>query len=119
MVYLNKDISKVIYWFKINFLKGNMGKFQFMVLGANKNDSFNLNVAGKLISTSSEEKLLGITIDNKLKFIKHINELCRKTSYKLHAPQRIRRYLSVDKARLLVNTFIDSQFNIFNMNFCW
>ena len=88
-----------------------MGKFQFMVLGANKNDSFNLNLAGKLISTSSEEKLLGITIDNKLKFRKHINELCRKTSYKLHAPQRIRRYSSVDKASLLVNTFIDSQFN--------
>ena len=56
-------------------------------------------------------KLLGITIDYELKFKKHINELCRKASYKLHALQRIRRYLSVDKARLLANAFIDSQFN--------
>ena len=43
-----------------------------MVLGANKNDCFNLNVAGKVIPSSSEVKLLGITIDYDLKFKKHI-----------------------------------------------
>ena len=98
-------------WFKINSLRTNPGKFQFMVLGANKNDCFSLNVAGKVIPSSSEVKLLGITIDYDLKFKKLINELCRKASYKLHALQRIRRYLSVDKAKLLANAFIDSQFN--------
>ena len=49
-----------------------------MVLGANKNDSFNLNVAGKVIPWSSEVKLLGITIDYDLKFKKHRNQLCKK-----------------------------------------
>ena len=68
-------------------------------------------MAGKVIPSSSEVKLLGITIDYDLKFKKHINELCRKASYKLHALQRIRRYLSVDKAKLLANAFTDSQFN--------
>ena len=53
-------------------------------------------------------KLLGVTINYDLKFKKHINELCRKASNKLHALQRIRTYLSVDKAKLLVNAFIDS-----------
>ena len=71
-------------WFKINSLKANPGKFQFMVLGANKNDCFNLNVAAQVIPSSSEVKLLGIAIDDELKFTKHINELCRKASYKLH-----------------------------------
>ena len=42
---LNSDLSNVMDWFKINSLKANPGKFQFMVLGANKNDGFNLNVA--------------------------------------------------------------------------
>ena len=66
----------------------------------------------KFISSSSEVKLLGITIDYYLKFKKHINKLCRKASYnKLHALQRIRRYLSVDKAKLLANAFIESQRN--------
>ena len=98
-------------WFKINSPRDNLEKFQFVVLGANKNDCFNLNVAGKVIPSSSEVKLLGITIDYDLKFKKHINELCRKASYKLHALQRIRRYLSVDKAKLLANAFINSQVN--------
>ena len=91
---LNSDLSNVIDRFKINSLKANPGKFQFMALGANKNDSFNLNVAGNVIPSTSEVKLLGIMIDNELKFKKHINELCRKASYKLHALQKIRRYLS-------------------------
>ena len=65
---LNSDLSNVIDWFKINSLKANPGKFQFMFLGANKNDCFNLNVAGKVIFSSSEVKLLGITIDYELKF---------------------------------------------------
>ena len=98
-------------WFKINSLKVDPGKFQFMALGANKNDCFNLNMAGKFILSSSQVKLLGIIIDYELKFKKQINELCRKASYKLHALQRIRRCLSVDKARLLPNAFIDSKFN--------
>ena len=56
--------------------------------------------------------LLGITIDCKLKLKKHhINELCRKASHKLHAPQGIKNYLSVDETRLLANAFIDTQFN--------
>ena len=82
-----------------------------MVLAANNNDCFNLNVAGKVIPLSSEVKLLGITINYDLKFKKHINELCRKASYMLPVLQRMRRYLSVDKAKLLANVFIDKQFN--------
>ena len=50
---LNSDPSNVMDWFKINALKANPIKFQFMVLGANKNDCFNLNMAGKVISSSS------------------------------------------------------------------
>ena len=55
--------------------------------------------------------MLGITIDNELKFKKHIKDLCKKASYKLHALRRIRGYLTVEKARILANSFIDSQFN--------
>ena len=35
---LNSDLSYAMDWFKINSLKANPGKFQFIVLGANKND---------------------------------------------------------------------------------
>ena len=98
-------------WFKINSMKANPGKFQFMVLGVKNIAPFKLNVNGKIIPWSNEVKLLGITIDNQLKFKKHIEELCKKSSYKLHALRRIRGYLTVEKARILAYAFIDSQFN--------
>ena len=53
--------------------------------------------------------LLGITID-KLSFKIHIENICRKAKYKLHALQRIRKYLSTDKAKMPCNAFIKSQF---------
>ena len=72
---------------------------------------FTINVNGKIIPCSNEVKLLGTTIDNKLKFKKHIEDLCKKASYKLHTLRRIREYLTVEKPRILDNTFIDNQFN--------
>ena len=41
---LNSDLSNEKDWFKINSLKANQVKFQFIVPGANKNDCFNLKV---------------------------------------------------------------------------
>ena len=46
-------------WFKVNSMKTNPGKFQFLFLGVK-------NVNGKIILCSNEVKLLGITIDNEL-----------------------------------------------------
>ena len=54
---------------------------------------------------------IGLTIDKKLNFSKHIDKLCRNAQYKLHALRRIRKYLSLEKAKMLGNAFIDSQFN--------
>ena len=77
---------------KLNSMKTKPGKFQFMVLGVKNIAPFRLNVNGKIIPCSNEVKLLGITIDNELKFKKHIEDLCKKASYKLHALRRIRGY---------------------------
>ena len=95
----------------IGSMKANLGQFQFMVIWVKNIVHFTINVNGKIIPCSNEVKLLGITIDNELKFKKHIEDLCKKASYKLHALRRIRGYLAVEKARIPANAFIDSQFN--------
>ena len=43
-------------------------------------------------------------------FKSRIEELCRKAVYKLHASRRIRKYLIVEKVKLLANAVINSQF---------
>ena len=56
-------------------------------------------------------ELLGLTNDKELNSSKHIDKLCRNFQYKLHALRRIRKYLSLEKVKMLGNAFTDSQFN--------
>ena len=107
---LESDLNNVLTWFNANSLKANSRKFQFMVMGTKEADSFVLNLANNKIESSAEVTLLGIKIDKQLKFKRNIEELCRKAAYKLHALRRIRKYVTVEKAKLLANTFINSQF---------
>ena len=74
------NLNNVLDWFQFNSLKADPDKFRFMVLGANKNKSFSINVRGINISSKNEVILLGITIDHQLKFNKHIEDLCKRAS---------------------------------------
>ena len=44
-------------------------------------------------------------------FKKHIENLCWNANYKLHALRCMRKFLAVEKAKLLGNTLIDNQFS--------
>ena len=68
-------------------------------------------IANDRIANSSYEKILGINFDNKLNFNTHVTKLCRKAGQKLHALARISNFMSLKKKKLLMNTFITSQFN--------
>ena len=107
---LETELSNVLVSFNINSLKANPGKFQFMVLGIKQGDSFVLNIGKNKIESSTEVVLLGVKIDKKVEFKSHIEEMCRKQGYKLNASRRIRKYPTVEKAKLLANAFINSQF---------
>ena len=60
---------------------------------------------------SQKVVLLGLGIDNRLTFKDHVDMFCRTANYKLHALRRIRRYLTLEKTKLLYNVFINNQFN--------
>ena len=108
---LKSDLVGVMEWFEINSLKANTGKFQFMVLGNKDERSLEIHINNVKIKNLNEVTLLGIKIDKIFSFKKHISELCRRASCKLHTLCRIRKYLTVEKAKLLANVFINSQFN--------
>ena len=95
--------------FRINSLQANPVKFQFMIIGKKKRNSIKLIRNSTEIEESKKVVLLGIIIDNLLTFNEHINN--RTANYKLHALRRIRKYLSLEKAKLLCSAFINSQFN--------
>ena len=92
-------------------MKVNPGKLQFMILGDKSHHKHELKINSIKVEASDDVLLLGITIDKKLTFKQHVENLCRKGQYKLHALRRIRKFLTIEKAKMLGNTFIDSQFN--------
>ena len=100
LIDLKFDMQNILKWFKINSMKPNPKKFQFMVLGSSTRQSIILNINNIKIRESSSVTLLGLTIDNRLTFKDHINILCLRANLKLHALRRIRKYLAIVKAKL-------------------
>ena len=69
------------------------------------------NVKNITIKNSDPIKLLGVIIDNKLDFTEHLNTVCKKANLKLHALNRISRFLSPEQYVLIINAYIKSLFN--------
>ena len=57
------------------------------------------------IENSSSEKLLGVTIDVKRSFEKHIQQIYAKTKAKLKALGRIASFINMNKKKVLVKVF--------------
>ena len=60
------------------------------------------------ITSNSCENLIGITIDSDLKFGKHISDLCNKVSKNTHALFQVTGYVSLEKRRIVIETFVES-----------
>ena len=86
---LKQDASKLLDWFKINSLKENSENFQLMILSKKSYQPQKLSVNIFTIDQSDEVELLGLTINKKLNFSKHIDKLCRNAQNKLHALKQI------------------------------
>ena len=105
------DTKRILNWFRLNTLKANPGKFQFMILGDKSHHKHILKINSIKVEAIDDVLLLEIPIDKKLTFKLHNENLCRKAQYKLYALRRIRKFLTIEKAKILGNVFIGSQFN--------
>ena len=77
----------------------------------NSKESNTLKIGDVYINNSQSEKLPGITFDCKLKFNKHIEDICQKASQKLNALARLTPYMGTTKKLILMYAFFKSQFN--------
>ena len=90
---LNSKFSNTHKTVYENYMELNSGKCHFMCLGrTTENETYFFN--NTEMKNSSEEKILGITIDNKLKFKSHVKKLCKKALQKIWALSRLTNYLN-------------------------
>ena len=108
---LSNDTHIVLNWFKVNSMVANPRKFQIMFLGSKiDNSKITLAIENKQIKRKRDVKLLGITIDEKLAFTKHIANICSLANNRLRALTRIRSYLSTEQTKYLSEAYIMSAF---------
>ena len=86
-------------------MKSNDDKCHLIMSNTNKNYTSKgfIYLGNKFIESEETVDLLGVKIDNKLNFSEHvINKLIKKGNQKLHALERISRYLCKDKLKLII-----------------
>ena len=110
--FLVNDLNKVTEWLFENCMVLNIGKCHFMCLGKNtENETFIFK--DTIMNNSKEEKILVVSIDNRLTFRSHITELYKKASQKKSALSRISNQLNDSEKNLIFNAVVKSQFNYF------
>ena len=103
---LQSTASKLSSWFTKHHMKVNPGKCHILISTKNPTD---VHLEGACIPSSSCGKLIGI--DSDLKFDKHISDLRDKVSKKINALCRVTGYIPQEKRRIVMKTFVESQFN--------
>ena len=111
---LEHETSTVLNWFKINEIKSNSNKCH-LIVSENANRTYSLNsfiyLGNEFLECENSVKLLGVILDSNLTLNDHVSTLLKKGNQKLHALIRISKYLSEHKLKLIMKTFIESQFN--------
>ena len=110
---LAADILILENWFKNNGMLLNEEKCQFLIIESamsSRKDIAKIQIQNKIIEENKKGKLLGITFDNNITMSKHIKTICKQASNKLYALARISRYLNEHKRKMLMKSFIISQF---------
>ena len=107
---LETSAKSVINWFEYNYMKLNESKCKLLISG-NKEEVIIASVGDTKIIESHKVNLLGIHIDRELKLNDHVNNSYKKAGKKLNALIRLCNILPFHRRRLLMKSFIESQFS--------
>ena len=97
-------------WFYNNFLVLNPDKCSFMLLGADDSLQTNLVCDDEILKNTKQEKVVGVTLDNKLNFATHLLNITKNANKKFNALTRVQNYMTTDQKKLIFSSFIKSQF---------
>ena len=94
-------------WFVVNQIKANQNKHHLIF---SKNENTSMHIGFFEIKNTNCEKLLGIKV-SKLDFNEYSNGIIKKASRRINALSKIIPFMNISKSRILLNSFLNSQFN--------
>ena len=91
---LEIDTKSVIDWFVNNYMDANPHKIQSIVQCGKREMSFSVSVQKNLSLPTNNIRVLGVTLDDHLKFDAHITNICLVASRQINAFKRLSKYLN-------------------------
>ena len=86
----------IFQWFNENTMKANADKCHLLI---KTNEERIIFIEREKIQISKSEKLLAVTIDNKLSFPEHVHNICDKASQKPNALDRLSSFCELRKGK--------------------
>ena len=111
---LEQSLRIISEWLNNNCTKVNTVRSHLLFLGSSRATA---TIDNSYIELKYEQVLLGITIDSNLTFENHINSICDEASQKLNVLARITLYMSIQKRRTIIKSFLSSQFSYCPLTF--
>lgn len=115
---INSDLSRIASFSKATCLKLNAAKSKYIVIGSRQNlkklKEINLDpikIEDNIIERVYEAKNLGVTFDEELTWIRHVNLSIAKGYGKLKNAYRFKNFLNEQAKHNLTETYILSQLN--------
>jgi hypothetical protein len=104
-------VNAITNWMQANFLKLNSDKTEVIVItppSVKQHSISSLSINNSDIEISQIVRDLGVQFDSLLKMEEHIVTTCRKAFYQIHLISKVRKYITEDSARTLVQTNVIS-----------
>ena len=115
---INSDLDRISTFSKNNCLRLNAGKSKFIVIGSRHNlkklkdiQLDPIKIDNNIIEREYEAKNLGVTVDEELTWVRHVNLSIAKGYGKLKQAYRFKNFLNESSKHHLTETYILSQFN--------
>ena len=115
---INYDLDRISKYSKTNCLKLNAEKSKFIIIGSRQNLKKLKNIQldpikidNNVIEREYEARNLGVTVDEELTWIRHVNLSIAKGYGKLKQAFRFKNFLNESSKFKLTETYILSQFN--------
>ena len=89
-------------------MKANHGKCHLLL---STQEDANIQIENSIINCSRSQKLLVVVLENKLKYDKHIENICQKANRKLNAVATVTNYMELPKRCILMTAFFKAQFS--------
>ena len=105
---INEELQEIAFWLKVNKLSLNIKKTHFMLFTSNRKakPDIAISIEEYPIDEVSYTKFLGVCIDNRLNWKKHISVISDKVSRVIGIVVRTRKFLNTGTLKTLYNSFI-------------